>query len=101
MKAQVLTGSSSQSTSGLRISTLILGSLVMVLLFSIVYIRQMSIKTGYEISSLISQIEKTEIEYLSLVDKKADAYDSGHLYEKAKELGMTLPDVKRTFYVKE
>ncbi len=101
MKAQVLTGSQTENVSRVRLSTLILGSVIMVLLFSIVYIRQMSIRTGYDISSMMNQIEKKDIEYTALLDKRSESYDSEHLYNRAKELEMVLPDVKRTFYVKE
>ena len=71
-----------------------------VLLFSVVYVRHLCIKTGYEISNLTEKMEKTEIRYLSLLDKKSQAYDTENLYKKAREIGLTMPDVKRTFYVK-
>ncbi len=70
------------------------------LLFSLVYVRHLCIKTGYEISNLSEKVEKTEIAYLSLLDKRSKEYDTENLYKKAKALGLELPDVKRTFYVK-
>lgn len=74
--------------------------MVLVLLFSVVYVRHLCIKTGYEISSLTTQMEKAEIQYLSLLDKRSKEYDTENLYKKAQEMGLVLPDVKRTFYVK-
>lgn len=75
-------------------------SMAVVLLFSVVYVRHLCIKTGYEISSLTDQMEKAEITYLTLLDKRSKAYDTENLYKKAREMGLQLPDVKRTFYVK-
>jgi len=80
--------------------TLFFASLTLLLLFSMVYVRHLCIKTGYEISSLSDRNERAEINYLSMLDKKSREYDTENLYKKAKDLGLTLPDVKRTFYVK-
>lgn len=84
----------------LKMRTLFFASFAVVLLFSVVYVRHLCIKTGYEISNLTDQMEKSEIRYLSLLDKKSQAYDTENLYKKAREIGLTMPDVKRTFYVK-
>ena len=84
----------------LKLRTLLFAAFALVLLFSVVYVRHLCIKTGYEISSLTDKMEKTEIRYLSLLDKKSQAYDTENLYKKAREVGLILPDVKRTFYVK-
>lgn len=87
-------------TGRLRMRTLFFASLALLLLFSIVYVRHLCIKTGYEISSLSDRMERAEIGYLSMLDKKSKAYDTERLYQKAKTLGLKLPDVQRTFYVK-
>ncbi|ADD68970.1 hypothetical protein Dacet_2208 [Denitrovibrio acetiphilus DSM 12809] len=99
MKAHVLSGSPAQ-TGRLRMRTLFFASMSLLLLFSVVYVRHLCIKTGYEISSLSDNMERSEISYLSLLDKKSQEYDTENLYKKARELGLSLPDVRRTFYVK-
>ena len=101
MKAEVLTEARSETVVRVRISTLVLGAVIMVLLFSIVYVRQMTIRSGYEISSMMQHIEQQQIQYSEMLDKKSSGYDTEQLYSRAKQLGMVLPDVKRTFYVKE
>jgi len=100
MKAQTMTANPSQSVTGVRLSTLFLGALIMLLLFSIVYVRQMCIRAGYDISSMAQKIEQSEIDYTYLLSKKSEAYDAENLYKKAKEMGLTMPDVRRTYYVK-
>lgn len=99
MRAHTLANTSAQ-TGRLRMRTLFFASLTLLLLFSVVYVRHLSIKTGYEISNLSDTMEKTEIKYLTMLDKKSKEYDTENLYRKARELGLTLPDVERTFYVK-
>lgn len=104
MKAETMTGTETvadSTSSRVRLSTLFLSAMIMVLLFSTVYIRQMSIKAGYDISSLMTEYEKSEIAYTALLEDRSESYDPQSLYQKAKRLGMTLPDVRRTFYVKD
>jgi cell division protein FtsL len=101
MKAQTMTANPAESISRVRLSTMVLGAVMMLLLFSIVYVRQMCIRAGYDISSMAQKIEQTEIDYTSLLAQKSDAYDAENLYKKAKEMGLTMPDVRRTYYVKD
>lgn len=101
MKAQTMTANPAETVSRVRLSTLILGAVMMLLLFSIVYVRQMCIRAGYDISSMTQKIEQSEIDYTFLLAKKSDAYDAENLYKKAKELGLVMPDVRRTYYVKD
>lgn len=74
--------------------------MALVLLFSVVYVRHLCIRTGYEISDLTQKMENAEIQYITLIDQRSKAYDTENLYKKAHELGLVLPDTKRTFYVK-
>jgi len=99
MKAHVLSQTEAQQ-SRLKMRTLFFASLALVLLFSVVYVRHLCIKTGYEISTLSDRMEKADIRYLSMLDKRSQTYDTENLYKKAREIGLVLPDVKRTFYVK-
>lgn len=100
MRTQVLTRTAVNDTARLKMRTLFVASIALVLLFSVVYVRHLCIKTGYEISNLEQKMEKAEIQYLSLVDKRSKEYNTENLYKKAHEMGLELPDVKRTFYVK-
>jgi len=100
MKAQVLSHSTAADSERLKLRTIFFAAVTLVLLFSIVYMRHLCIKTGYEISNLTEKIERTDIEYLTLLEKHSKAYDTENLYKKAKEIGLVLPDVNRTFYVK-
>jgi hypothetical protein len=99
MRAGTLSTAAPQA-GRLKMRTLFFASLTLLLLFSMVYVRHLCIKTGYEISNLSDRNERAEISYLSMLDKKSREYDTENLYRKAKELGLSLPDVRRTFYVK-
>ncbi|PLX66037.1 MAG: hypothetical protein C0602_12960 [Denitrovibrio sp.] len=100
MRTHVLDHTTAVNSERLKLRTLMFASIALVLLFSVVYVRHLCIKTGYEISNLTDNMEKVEISYLSLLDKKSKAYDTENLYKKAREIGLVMPDVKRTFYVK-
>jgi len=98
MKAHAMTGA--VDAGRVRVRTLIFSAMILVLLFSIVYVRHLCIKTGYEISNMIQNLDKTEIEYVSLLDKHSKEYDTSSLYQKAKAIGLEIPKPERTFYVK-
>jgi cell division protein FtsL len=99
MKAHAMT-QTAEHYGRLRLRTLVFAAMTLVLLFSIVYVRHLCIKTGYEISNLSQKLENTEIEYVSLLDKRSKEYDTENLYKKAKSVGLLIPEPKRTFYVK-
>lgn len=90
-----------QTGSRIRVSTMFLSCTIMLMLFSIVYVRQESIKAGYDISSLMNEYDQSEIAYTTLLEERAQSYDPQSLYQKAQRMGMVLPDVRRTFYVKD
>lgn len=100
MRTHTLSQSHAGDAGRLKVRTLLFASFALVLLFSVVYIRHLCIKTGYEISNLTDKVERAEVEYLSLLDKRSKEYQIENLYKKGKEIGLVLPDVKRTFYVK-
>lgn len=100
MRTHALDHTSAVNSERVKMRTMLFAAFALVLLFSVVYVRHLCIKTGYEISSLTDKMEKTEITYLSLLDKRSKAYDTENLYKKAREMGLMMPDVKRTFYVK-
>jgi len=100
MRAHTLEHAATRESARVRMRTLLFASFIVVLLFSLVYVRHLCIKTGYEISNLSEKVEKTEVTYLYLLDKRSKEYDTENLYKKAKSIGLVLPDVKRTFYVK-
>ncbi|PLX68666.1 MAG: hypothetical protein C0603_05795 [Denitrovibrio sp.] len=100
MRVHTLEQAATRESARIKMRTLLFASFTVVLLFSLVYVRHLCIKTGYEISNISEKVEKTEVMYLSLLDKRSKEYDTENLYKKAKVLGLELPDVKRTFYVK-
>jgi len=99
MRVETFQGASAEA-GRLKMRTLFFASFTILLLFSVVYVRHLCIRTGYEISNLSDKVERTEIGYLALLDKKSKEYATENLYQKAKAMGLQLPDVKRTFYVK-
>lgn len=100
MRTHTLERTQTGNTARVKMRTLLFASFTVVLLFSLVYVRHLCIKTGYDISNLTEKMEKTDVQYLSLLDKRSKEYDTENLYKKAREMGLMLPDVKRTFYVK-
>jgi len=100
MRTHTLTRTQVGNATRIKMRTLLFVSFTVVLLFSLVYVRHLCIKTGYEISNLTERMEKADVQYLSLLDKRSKEYDTENLYKKAREIGLVLPDVKRTFYVK-
>jgi len=70
------------------------------LVMFIVFVRINTIKLGYEISKIEQKIEKNELTMQKLIEEKAMLTDTKRLYEAGLMLGLSLPEIEKTYYVK-
>jgi len=84
----------------LNLKTVFAAVLVLMLLFMIIYMRHLCIKTGYEISRVSQKLESKNIEYQQLMVKRAEVLNVRMMFEKGQNLGMEFPDPSRVYNVK-
>lgn len=85
---------------GISPSVMILIMLVVILLFSVIYVRHLCIRSGYAISGLSEKLGNLETDYQQAMSEKTRLADYKALYEKGSSMGFVFPDTKRTFNVR-
>lgn len=73
--------------------------LVVVIVFTIIVIKQKYINVGYDISRLSAKIENKEITLQSLKERHNALVDKERLYKKGKSMGMKFPEHTKVYYV--
>ena len=86
--------------TAVKYRNIVLGVMIVLLLFTVVYVRHLCVKTGYEISTMTNDLENKEVSFQAYMEKKSRELDKESLYRKAEEIGMVLYDPMRTFNVR-
>ena len=84
----------------LNLKTVFAGVMVLMLIFMIIYMRHLCIKTGYEISRMSQKLETKNIEYQQLSMKRSEVLNVHKMLEKGKSVGLAFPNPAKVYNVK-